>query len=224
MMATTGSDDQTDLRPSMPPPFCYDYPRPSVTADLAVFAMRGETLSVLLVRRKDEPFAGRWALPGGFLDMDETAEVGARRELREETGLDLPGPVELIGVYDEPRRDPRGRTITLAHATALRGPVPEVVGGDDAAEAAWHDAREPGRLAFDHEAILRKALCWLGESAERGPAGLDLLPREFVAAEAQAMLRAVVGDHARARTWLEHQQAAGRVVSLGGRPGRFRVK
>lgn len=208
----------------MPPPFCYDYPRPSVTVDLAVFAMRGETLSVLLIRRKKDPFAGRWALPGGFLDMDETAEAGARRELREETGLDLPGPVETIGFYDDPRRDPRGRTISLAHAAAIRGPLPEIAGGDDAAEAAWLDAREPGRLAFDHDTILRKALCWLGEGVEHGGLGLDLLPREFVAAEAKVMLREVVGETARVRSWLNRQERAGRLAPLGGNPNRFRTK
>ncbi len=142
-------------------PYCYEYPRPSVTVDLAVFAMRGKTLSVLLVRRKSEPFSGHWALPGGFLEMEEPAEAGARREAREETGLDLPGPVEAIGFFDAPGRDPRGRTISLAHAAVIRGPLPEVAGGDDAAEAAWRDARDPGPLAFDHDAILARALEWL---------------------------------------------------------------
>src|SRR4051812_48945169 len=102
----------------MPPPYCYDYPRPAVTVDLAAFALRDAGLRVLLVRRKHEPFAGRWAFPGGFLELDEPIEAAALRELREETGFEVPGPVELIGVFGAPGRDPRGRTISLAHATA----------------------------------------------------------------------------------------------------------
>jgi len=119
-------------------------------------------LRVLLVRRKAEPFAGRWALPGGFLNLDEPAEAGARRELREETGLDVAGPVEPIGFFDAPGRDPRGRTISLAFAAMVPGPLPEVAGGDDAEEAEWRGVEGLTGLAFDHDAILRKALEWLG--------------------------------------------------------------
>ena len=75
-----------------------------------------EALRVLLIRRGHDPFAGKWAIPGGFLEMDEPVEAGARRELKEETGLEIPGPIEPIGFFGEPGRDPRGRTITLAHA------------------------------------------------------------------------------------------------------------
>src|SRR4051794_19316530 len=109
----------------MPPPYCYDYPRPAVTVDLVVFSLSGDELRVLLIRRKADPFAGRWALPGGFLEMDEPIADGARRELREETGLEAAGPLALIGVFGDPGRDPRGRTISLAHATVVRGPVAE---------------------------------------------------------------------------------------------------
>ncbi len=104
----------------MPAPYCYDHPRPMVTVDLIVFSLVEQSLQVLLVRRGREPFAGKWAIPGGFLEMDEPAEAGARRELREETGLEIAGPVEPIGFFARPDRDPRGRTITLAYAAVVR--------------------------------------------------------------------------------------------------------
>ncbi len=146
----------------MSQPFCYEYPRPAVTVDLVAFVREGSTLRVLLVRRKAEPFAGRWALPGGFLNLDEPAEAGARRELREETGLEVAGPVEPIGFFDAPGRDPRGRTISLAFAALVPGPLPAVAGADDAEKAEWRAVEGLAGLAFDHDAILARARGWLG--------------------------------------------------------------
>ncbi len=154
----TGAGPRPAEAAEKPKPFCYEYPRPAVTVDLALFARFGPDLRVLLVRRKQEPFAGQWAFPGGFLDIDEPIEAAARRELREETGLDLPGPVEPIGVFGAPGRDPRGRTISVVHAAALRRAPAGLAGGDDAAESAWRDPRSAGPLAFDHDEILDAAL------------------------------------------------------------------
>lgn len=156
-------------------PYCYEYPRPAVTVDLVVFAHRGDTLVTLMVRRGRDPFAGSWAVPGGFLGIDEEMEVGARRELREETGLDLPAPISFLGVFGAPGRDPRGRTISLAQVAYLPGEPPEVTGGDDAAEASWRPATpdDPATsLAFDHDQILRKGLDWLKTSTRAASAGI----------------------------------------------------
>ena len=148
----------------MSQPYCYEFPRPAVTVDLVAFARLEGGWHVLLIRRRREPFAGRWAIPGGFLDMEETAVVGARRELCEETGMEHDGPIALLGVYDALGRDPRGRTISLAYVTKLEGPPPEVKGGDDASKAAWVDVAKVDRaaLAFDHAQILEDGLKWLG--------------------------------------------------------------
>jgi len=154
-------------------PYCYEYPRPGVTVDLVLFAHQGDALVTLIIRRGREPFAGFWGIPGGFLDIDEEVEAGVRRELLEETGLDLAAPIELLGVFGTPGRDPRGRTISLVHVAYFPGEPPEVTGGDDAAEAGWRpvDLDDPATpLAFDHASILRKGLDWL-EASKRAKQG-----------------------------------------------------
>jgi 8-oxo-dGTP diphosphatase len=148
--------------------YTYEYPRPSVTVDLVVFGIEPGRTCVLLVRRKNKPFAGRWAIPGGFVNMGEPFDVAARRELKEETGLDAKVPIAFIGVFGAPRRDPRGRTISVAHATVVRSPLPRIAGGDDAAEAAWVALDEAEGLAFDHDDILAAARAWLDAGAKAG--------------------------------------------------------
>ncbi|MBP5536036.1 MAG: NUDIX hydrolase [Bacteroidales bacterium] len=139
--------------------YTYQYPRPSLTADCVVFSIVEGRVSVLLIRRANAPFKGQWAFPGGFLDMDETVEECARRELREETGLDL-GNLEQLKVFSTVDRDPRGRTVTVAFV-AVVGHV-EVCGGDDAAEAAWFNINDlPSPLAFDHDEIMLVAKDYL---------------------------------------------------------------
>ncbi len=139
--------------------FCYDYPRPAVTVDMVVLGLQDDQPRVLLIRRGRDPFAGRWALPGGFIDMKEDPETSARRELKEETGLELTDPVVPIGFFGEPGRDPRGRTISLVFGGIVPSPLPDVQGADDAAEAAWMPIALPeDGFAFDHEEIVRTAL------------------------------------------------------------------
>ena len=130
--------------------YTYEYPRPMLTADCMVTNLQGE---ILLVKRGNEPFKGCWALPGGFMEMEETIEHCAVRELEEETGLKIgESEVRLIGIYSAPGRDPRGRTVTAAYA--VNAGSAEIVAGDDAAEVRWWplDALPP--LAFDHAEIV----------------------------------------------------------------------
>jgi 8-oxo-dGTP diphosphatase len=135
--------------------YTYKYPRPAVTADMIVLTDESEP-KILLIQRGDEPFKGCWAFPGGFMNMDETTEQCARRELKEETGLDIE-EVQQVGAYSTVDRDPRGRTITVAYITHVPQILP-VTGLDDAAEAKWWPINALPPLAFDHAQILRDAL------------------------------------------------------------------
>ena len=134
--------------------YIYEYPRPAVTADIAIFTP--DMSEVLLIRRGNEPYKGRWALPGGFMDMDETLEQCAIRELKEETDIATECLWE-IGAFSKVDRDPRGRTITVAYYGFADKSTP-IKALDDAAEVAWHKISELPPLAFDHQEVLEKAL------------------------------------------------------------------
>jgi 8-oxo-dGTP diphosphatase len=202
---------------------CYDYPRPAVTVDLAVFARFGAELRVLMVRRRNEPFAGRWALPGGFLEIDEPIETAARRELREETGFDLTGPVQAIGAFGDLDRDPRGRTISLAYAAVVRDASTPIGGGDDAEDAAWRDPNDHHDLAFDHALILTAALDWLRRGVEEGSLALVLLPAEFTVADLRALLQALGIARCSPVAWLARMLKGGRIASVEPGAPRFRT-
>lgn len=137
--------------------FSYEYPRPMVTVDCVIFAGLSEDgMKVLLVKRKNPPFAGAWAFPGGFVDIDESLEVAALRELKEETGV---GPVSITQVHSfgDPGRDPRGHSISVVYAGTLKEAVPPKA-DDDAADAAWFSLTDVPPLAFDHASILAYVL------------------------------------------------------------------
>ena len=135
--------------------YTYKYPRPAVTADSIVVTREAEP-KVLLIQRGDEPFKGAWAFPGGFMNMDETTEQCAIRELEEETGLRV-SDVHQIGAYSKVDRDPRGRTVTVAYLAIVDDPV-AVIGQDDAAKAEWWPLSALPKLAFDHDEIMRDAI------------------------------------------------------------------
>ena len=135
--------------------YTYKYPRPAVTADCVVMTRETEP-KVLLIQRGEEPFKEAWAFPGGFMNMDETTEQCAIREMEEETGLRL-SDVHQIGAYSKVDRDPRGRTITVAYLAIIDEPI-TVTGQDDAAKAEWWPLSELPHLAFDHYDIMQDAI------------------------------------------------------------------
>lgn len=140
--------------------YCYQYPHPAVTADCVIFGFDGTKIKVLLIQRGNEPYKGKWAFPGGFMNIDETAEQCARRELEEETGLsDV--TVEQFCTFSDVNRDPRERVITVAHYALVK--LSEVKGCDDAEKAQWFSLDEMPSLAFDHELMYKKAIKTLKE-------------------------------------------------------------
>jgi len=138
--------------------YTYDWPRPMVTVDAAVFRYTAGGAELLLIKRKNEPYKGKWAIPGGFVDMDEELEDAVVRELAEETGL-TGVPLEQMHTFGTIGRDPRGRQITIVFMGIANEQQAEVKAGDDAAEAKWFDIKDlPDDMAFDHDKVAEFAI------------------------------------------------------------------
>lgn len=192
--------------------FAYEYPRAAMTADTVIFGFDGEALNVLLVKRGVAPFKGKWALPGGFLRMDETINQCAQRELTEETSF----PeiyMEQFGVFSEVNRDPRGRVITTAFYALT--PMRDVHGGDDAAEAKWFPLDRIPALAFDHDRILRVATNRLREDLHFRPVGFELLPETFTIPQLQRLYEAILNVHFDRRNFMKKMTAVGILDDTG---------
>jgi 8-oxo-dGTP diphosphatase len=135
--------------------YSYKYPRPAVTVDAIVFSKREGRLFVALIKRGNPPFRGDWAIPGGFVDMDESLPEAAARELEEETGL-VGIRLEQFFTFGDVHRDPRHRTITIVYTGYTPDELPPLKAGDDAGDAAWFPMDDLPNLAFDHKEILDK--------------------------------------------------------------------
>lgn len=170
------------------------YERPSVTVDVVIFTLRPQDLQVLLVRRKHAPFASYWAIPGGFVQMDESLETAALRELEEETGVrDV--YIEQLYTFGQPERDPRTRVITVAYfALVPETAISPLQAGDDAAEAQWWSMHDLPPLAFDHADILQYALTRLRYKLEYSAVGFELLPPTFTLSELQSAYETILGE------------------------------
>lgn len=133
--------------------YTYDYPRPALTVDAVVFRRSSEGMMVLLIKRKNDPFKGKWAFPGGFMDIDETVEKAVHRELKEETGLEGVN-LKQFRVFSDPDRDPRGRIVSTVFYGFANDQQSKVQGADDADQAQWHYLSQLPPLAFDHQEII----------------------------------------------------------------------
>ena len=174
-------------------PYTYDYPRPALTVDCVVFGLDDDGLKVLLVQRDLPPFKDRWALPGGFVRMEESVDDAARRELREETGLTLNDLyLEQLYTFGDTDRDPRGRVVSVAYYALVNLADHRVQAATDARDAAWFGASDTPSLAFDHERILAAALDRLKGKVRYQPIGFELLPPKFTLSQLQRLYETVL--------------------------------
>lgn len=171
--------------------FTYAYARPAVTVDCVVFGLDDADLKVLLIERDREPFAGRWALPGGFVEPDETLEQAALRELAEETGVSRVY-LEQLYSFGDPGRDPRDRVITVAYYALVRRLDHAPRAASDARAVGWFPASRCPPLAFDHREIVAMARQRLQAKVRWQPVGFELLPRKFTLSQIQRVYEAVL--------------------------------
>jgi len=172
-------------------PHTYEYPRPALTVDCVLFGLDEGDLKVLLIQRDIPPFEGRWALPGGFVRIEETLEEAARRELREETGLSNVY-LEQLFTFGALKRDPRERVVSVAYYALVKLSGHRVLAATDARSAAWFALGETPKLAFDHDRILAVAHARLRAKVRYQPIGFELLPPKFTLTQLQRLYEVVL--------------------------------
>jgi 8-oxo-dGTP diphosphatase len=191
--------------------YTYKYPRAALTVDCVVFGMDDEDLKVLLIERGLPPYEGEWALPGGFIQVDETADEAALRELKEETGL---GKVflEQLYTFSGLERDPRERVISIAYYALVNLVDHRVQAATDAREAAWFSVDDVPSLAFDHENILNVALDRLRGKLGYQPIGFELLPQKFALSQLQHLYEVVLERQLDKRNFCKKVLATGLLI------------
>ena len=193
--------------------YTYEYPRPSVTVDIIVFGLDGNELKVLLIQRAQDPFKGDWAIPVGFVDMEEDIEAAAHRELEEETGVkDV--FIEQLYTFGKPKRDPRGRVITVAYYALVNLDDHPVKAASDADEAKWFKIDELPSLAFDHGEILKVAIDRLRGKVRYQPIGFELLPEKFTLSSLQHLYETILGKPINKRNFRTKLQRLGFLKQL----------
>ena len=207
----------------------YEYPRPALTVDCVVFGVDADDLRVLLIQRALQPFEGKWALPGGFVRIDETLDDAARRELEEETGLSKVF-LEQLYTFGAVDRDPRERIVSVAYYALVNLRDHQVHAATDARDAAWFGVNDVPRLAFDHADILQTALARLRGKLRYQPIGFELLPKKFTLSQLQRVHEAILGERLDKRNFRKRVDALGVVRPLNesvtlpaGRPAQLFV-
>lgn len=207
--------------------YSYKHPRPSVTVDIVIFCLKGNQLHVLLIKRAQEPYASYWALPGGFVEIDEGLEEAALRELKEETGLSH-AYLEQLYTYGDPSRDPRGRVISVVYYALI--PQNELINihqGSDASDADWFPVSQLPDLAFDHQEIISYAVIRLKYKLEYTAVGFELLPDLFTLSEIQQTYEMILDEKLDKRNFRRRLLNSGIIESTSqmrpgeGRPARL---
>ena len=188
-------------------PYTYDYPHPAVTVDVAVFTIRNDALKVLLIKRAEAPYRGQWALPGGFVNIDESLDAAARRELDEETGVSG-FYLEQLYSFGAPDRDPRERVITVAYYALIPSDRLELRAATDAEGVGWFALDELPPLAFDHAGILDTALERLAAKLDYSTIAFQLMPEAFTLTELQHVYELI------ARTPIDKRNFRKRILAL----------
>jgi len=191
----------------------YRYPRPALAVDCVVFGLDDEDLKVLLIRRGIEPFQGRWALPGGFVHVDETIDEAARRELQEEAGIERVY-LEQLYTFGELERDPRERVVSVAYYALALLSEHAVKADTDAREVAWFAVDDLPRLAFDHDVIVDKAIERLRGKVRYKPIGFELLPRKFTLTQLQRVYEKILDQELDKRNFRKKVLATGLLIEL----------
>ena len=189
------------------------HPRPSVTVDLVIFTIAENDLRVLLIRRKQGPFRNCWALPGGFVETDESLEDAAARELKEEVGVENVY-LEQLFTFGDPNRDPRGRVISVAYFALVDHEQQKIVAASDAADAAWQAVFDLPELAFDHRRILDYAVWRLRNKLEWTTVGYELLPRRFTLSQLQRVYEVILQRKIDKRNFRKKILAQGQIIEL----------
>jgi 8-oxo-dGTP diphosphatase len=193
--------------------YTYQYPRAALTVDCVVFGFDQGEMKILLIERGLEPFKGRWALPGGFVRVDETLDEAARRELAEETRLSNVF-LEQLYTFGRVARDPRERVVSVAYYALVKLSDHRARAATDAANAEWFPVSRPPTLAFDHAEILRTALTRLQGKVRYQPIGFELLPEKFTLSQLQHLYEAVLGTALDKRNFRKKALSYGLLVPL----------
>lgn len=194
-------------------PFTYEYARPALAVDCVVFGV-DEDLKVLLIQRAIEPFRGRWALPGGFVQMTETLDEAARRELLEETGLTSKVYLEQLYTFGAVERDPRERVVSVAYVALVKLLDHRVQAATDAREAAWFSLSDLPPLAFDHETIVARGVERLRSKVRHAPVGFELLPPKFTLSALQRLYEVILEKSLDKRNFRKKVLGMGILVEL----------
>lgn len=172
-------------------PFTYQYARPALAVDCVVFGLDDEDLKLLLIQRDAPPFQGKWALPGGFVRVDESVDDAARRELAEEAGITRVF-LEQLYTFGAIDRDPRERVVSVAYYALVKLSDHRIVAATDARDAAWFAATDLPTLSFDHDRIADTALERLRGKVRYQPIGFELLPPKFTLSQLQRLYEIIL--------------------------------